>query len=172
MKNSKKVLVSLGVCIGVFAAVCVFALMAIGILLEIGYIPDTKVLIGSEVSKKSRQTLVDLKLIKPNEEILYFYSAGFLSVAEDGNFFTPERVVSYQDCDGEFSVSEARFSEILSIEVESKGGVFEDALLYIETTDKGGFYLLVSTEEGRDKLFIQDLRRVWSDSQVVSEPAN
>lgn len=144
----------------------------IGVLIETGVLPDSKVLRGSELSKRHRQVLVDLKLIRPDERIIYFYSAGLFSVAEDGNFFTPERVVSYENYEGEFSVSEATYSEILSIEVESEGGEFEDSILYIETTGEEDFYLLVSREDGKDKLFIQELRRIWQENREEAATAD
>ena len=169
MKNGNRILIGLAVGVGSVATICLCALMAIGLLLETGYIPDTKVLKGSELTKRDRQTLVDLNVLNPDEEILYFYSAGMLSIAEDGSFFTPERVVCYENYEGEFSVSQAKYSEIVSIKIESKGSYLEDCMLLIETSvDEDDFYLLVSTEDGRDKLFIEELRQRWRDSRQAA----
>ena len=165
MNTGKRVLVVSAVCVSSVVIFCFLALMAIGLLLETGYIPDTKVLKGSELTSKTRQTLVDLEVLKLGEEVLYFYSAGLMSVAEDGNFFTPERVVSYENREGEFSVSQAEYSEIVSITTDSEASYFEDGLILVETTGEDDFYLLVSSEDGRDKLFIQELRKRWRTGQ-------
>ena len=71
-----------------------FVLVGIGI--KMGVIPDTMVLSGKDLAPYTRAKLVSNDIILESDNIIYFYSEGFLSVIEVGQLLTEDRIVSYE----------------------------------------------------------------------------
>ncbi|MFQ5570486.1 MAG: hypothetical protein ACE5G0_12465 [Rhodothermales bacterium] len=139
--------------------------------------PETKALLGSELPASYREILVDDGYLRPEEEVLFFYSGGLLSIREDGNLLTNVRVVSYESYGGETYEADARYSEIADVSVSYGESWVEDTQIVVTTVEGEDIYLVVSIEEGRDKAFFRQLmsewrRRVPDDSVSADQPGH
>ena len=99
--------------------------------------------------------------LEPDEEVLYFYSAGLLSIREDGNLFTDRRVISYQELDGQLDLYDAAYDDITSINFTPSNNMFEDSTITINLTNGDWFVLFISTESNGDDTFYQKLHELW-----------
>jgi hypothetical protein len=140
------------------ASLPVVALVGLGMLMAGGVLPDSAVLTGDKVGARHIELLRSHDLLDPDETIVMFYSAGILSVLEDGNLLTDRRVVSYERVDEEIYLAEATYAEIAEIEILEQGGFFSETLI-LATTDEGDeILLLASTESDGDRRFVEELR--------------
>lgn len=119
--------------------------------------PPTRALRDSEVPSSYQATLVEAGVLEPQERIQFFYSAGFLSILEDGNLLTDKRVISYETLDGELYMASSFYPEIRTFDVAYSDSLLEDTIITISTSSGDEFMLIVSTEDGRDKEFVSDL---------------
>ena len=62
-----------------------------GFLSSVGVMPANEVVSGGKIPNLQIQTLINNGILKNNETIELFYSEGFLSVAEGGQFLTPTK---------------------------------------------------------------------------------
>ena len=76
-------------------------LIALGLLMDEGRIPNSAAVPGRELTATTLDFLHSEGLLGEDERILFFYADGFLSVRADGNFFTDRRAVSYWENDDE-----------------------------------------------------------------------
>ena len=146
---------------GAMAVVVFVVLIGLGGLIEAGVIPDSAAVPGDQLTDHQLNSLRDAGLVRPEEEILYFYSDGFFSILDDGNFFTNERVVSYAREDDSLLYESARFSEITDLGVEFADGFLENTNIVVTTADGREFLLWVSNESGRDSVFVRMLTDSW-----------
>lgn len=129
-------------------------------LLVLGTIsPSTAVLSGDEIARQDLGFLRGSHIVGEEEEIILFYSAGLLSIREDGNILTNERVISYEEIDGRIAIYEAPLAEIESIITAEKGDLLSDSLLLVTRRDGNSFYLYISTENDGDIRFLQEARK-------------
>ncbi len=127
----------------------------------IGYFPSGQVVPGSKLWANDIRFLREHDLLEPDEEVVYFYSTGLFSIADDGNILTNKRVISYwTDYEsGEDLRAFAHFNEIADIKVQWGSSSFlEDTELTITRTDSLALVLLLSPEGGKDKVFVRALR--------------
>jgi hypothetical protein len=151
--------ISLVLAFGLVAA----ATVTVTVLMETGHVPDTAAIPGEALPAATREFLVEQGLVEPDEQVLYFYSGGFLSLREDGNLFTDRRVISYfegEDGD-ELVVEQASYPEIADVLVEYKEGYLADSEVTIVRADGDSFLLLVCNEEGHDRRFVERLIETW-----------
>ena len=125
---------------------------------SLGVFPSTRVVQGSEMKASDLAFLVETGLISPDEEVLYFYSLGLFSIESDGQLLTDQRVISYwQDpITYEPVAASALFSEIADVETNWGAGL-TDTLVRITVSDGTEFFLVLSTEAGGDREFIDAL---------------
>ena len=144
-----------------FLALFSMPLIAFVTASSIGLIPSTQVTPGWMLWGPSQAFLEGAGVLAPDEEVFYFYSQGLLSFEEDGNILTDKRVISYWSDQetGELFMESAFFSEIRDKVVE-QGSWREPTVLTIVRHDGSEFVLALSTEEGRDKLFIRRLEQL------------
>jgi len=128
---------------------------------SIGLIPSTQVAPGWLVWGPSRSFLERSEIVEPGERVLYFYSQGLFSFADDGNLLTERRVISYwtDEETGQLFVENAIFSDIEDTEVEY-GNWLDPTVVTVVRRDSSRFVLALSTEEGRDKLFLRNLEKL------------
>ncbi|MHC4376774.1 MAG: hypothetical protein ACYS26_09280, partial [Planctomycetota bacterium] len=120
--------------------------------------PGTAVTAGEDLPDFEEELLLENQILEPGEQILYFYSLALTNYLDDGNVLTDRRVISYTMDTGKLGVSSATFDEILLIEPEYTEDAFGDTSLMVETEDEY-IYLFLSSEEGKDRLFIEELER-------------
>ncbi len=129
---------------------------------ELGFIPNTAVVTGDQLWQSDVKKMQRAGVIKPGDEIHYFYSDGFLSVMEDGNGITQRHVFSYwQEEDGSISSEIATFGDIESIDV-TPGKLTENTIISVQRKDGSDFLLYVSAEDSGDDRFIKALRNRMS----------
>ena len=148
--GKKKVVVGCASAVGISILVLLFV---INLALELGWIPDTVALPASKINPRHISKLAQMGIIKSGEKVYYFYSAGMFSISEDGNLFTDDRVISYQEFDGQFDVYEATYDEIASINLDTSGSWLDDSTITITLKDDSWFILIVSKEDDGDQKF-------------------
>lgn len=142
-------------------------LLLVVISSTLNIIPSTQVVLGNSISNDKREFIYDICELSENEEILYFYSGAMFSIKEDGNFFTQNNVVSYwesEEGDG-FYVEKAEYADITDVRVAYSKNLLEDTVVSIIRLDGSEFQLIVSSEEGKDKIFIKKLKSIWNAQQ-------
>ncbi len=150
-------------CLGASGFVVILSLglcLLLGFGLQSGYLAATEVLSGSKLPEHQRTEIVKIVNLRPGERILYYYCAGFV-VAEDGNLITNQRVISYEERDGETLVYEAEYDQIVDVEM-TRGSFTEDTVLKIIPANLDyDFFLLLSVENDGDQKFYQELLKQW-----------
>ena len=147
------------------ALVLILGLVTVGTLMETGLLPDSVILEGDKLSGRQLETLRSNGLLAPEEQIVLFYSDGLLSILEDGNFFTEDRVVSYQQTGDTLSVETARYDEIEAIEVDYGNGAFDYTRILVTTSDGWEFLLILPAEGEKDEEFVYQLKEAWQPGQ-------
>ncbi len=146
---------------GSVAVLGFFSLMALGLAMELGFLPDTAVVSGSELRPSTVELLRSHRVLGEDESIRYFYSEGLLSVLEGGNFFTNSRVVSYADLTGDAYFDSAPFEEVADIEIQYSESWLDDSVVTVYTDKGDSFFLIVSSEEKKDRVFFEALIETW-----------
>jgi hypothetical protein len=138
-------------------------LFVLTVLGAIGYFPSTAVTTGDQLWERDKQYLVESNLLGPDEEIIYFYSLGVFSIAEDGQFISDEYVTTYfQDPDdGETYMDFAAYENIEDIEVAWSESFFEDTVVTVTDADGFEFQLWLSAENDGDHRFVDALKERW-----------
>lgn len=148
--------------VGIIAAgivgVIIFALIVLGTMSQYGYIPNTKVERGEELSKRQHKIISEIVALKPTEQIKYYYSAGLFSYREDGNLITDSRIISYYIEDSEFLMNESEYSEIVDIDVEFSDSFLEDTVVHVWPDNEESFILLLCNEDKRDQEAVEYIK--------------
>lgn len=127
-------------------------------------IPSTQVVSGSKMWQRDVEFLRGTGLLEDNEEILYFYSQDRFDMKKDGNLLTDRKAVSYwKDSETDELLAEvARYEEIESVDTAYPESLLDDTVITVNRYDGSSFILVVSAEDGRDRLFVDELQsRVW-----------
>ncbi|WP_417384036.1 hypothetical protein [Gimesia sp.] len=141
------------------------SLFGLGLIAESGALVNSAVITGDQLSESDLQLLLDEGIIRPDETVLYFYSAGITSISDDGNLLTDKRVVSYERIEGVLEVYAAKYEDVAEVIIVEEGNFIDDTIVEINTTDDDVFLLLLSPLEEGDQTFINELR-----SRVPSKP--
>lgn len=144
----------------------IIILSSVGLTLmgKLGFVPDTKVVPGSELSDGTLEDLMAKGLLVEGESIQYFYSEDLTSFVDYGNFFTEDRIVSYEldESGEELLIYTATYQEVSDIQFLDAESSLEDAYIEIYTGEEDpSFYLVVSTEEDLDEVFFSELVKNW-----------
>ena len=131
-------------------AIVFFAAVLYG--LSSGRLASTEALPKGKIPARQVQEIANLVGLRPNEQILYFYSAA-MTVSGDGNLFTNERVVSYTTDYGPLEVFDADYDEIESATLTRSTTWLGDSTLDVLLKDGTTITLWVSAENDRDKDF-------------------
>ncbi|HMO66137.1 MAG TPA: hypothetical protein PKE47_13095, partial [Verrucomicrobiota bacterium] len=85
-------------------------LLAVGVFFTLRGVPEGLVT-GAETPRWIHRTLGRNEILEPGEAVLFFYSADFIGVRDDGNLLTDRRVLMWTtDTDeGGFELQAARF---------------------------------------------------------------
>ena len=138
-------------------------LVCFTIFLEIGYLPSTKVVSGNDLPQRQKTTLINNSIINKNDDILYFYSEGFLSILDGGQLITQDSLISYQkDEDHLLQIWEMKLNNIKNIELQEDGSTFSDSVYKIVGNDQSEYdflIILLSNENGGNTSFIDELTK-------------
>ena len=146
--------------VGIPVAFITLAFMGLGILTTTSVLPSTQVLAGSEMPSKDIALLTEKGVLYPDEKITYFYSAGFLSILEDGNVMTDTRLVVYVREDDGLQIYEMLFQDIATIDLIEQGDFFNDSVYEVTSFQEDAWIrLYLSTEDGGDVKFVEELRK-------------
>lgn len=145
-------------------------LLAYTVLTGMAVIPGNIVIEGNRLPGYVKNFLHEEGLLEPGEEVVYFYSMAFLDYRADGNYFTPNRVVSYWDDFDGFYVEEAAMTDIADIETNFSTGPLEDTMITVIRTNGTEVVLFVSPDEGGDRRFLQSLQEHWRRAVPAKEP--
>ncbi len=169
------------VLVGLVAAALIGSIV-LNVLTMMGYFPDTDVIYkGENMNQRHRKILEKNGIVHPDEEIIMFFSAGIFSVLEDGNLFTPSRVILYQKSDEEgletFSIP---FREIKSISMNTSNPSHQGfSMILVESDSESGrgFGIPVSQVENADAMFYEGLTNAWirvrpEAAAPVDDPGN
>lgn len=148
----------------------VLGVLALGVMTEVGALPDTAAVPRSEMRASTLEFLRAEELVEPDEVVLFFYSDGFLGLSEDGNYFTNRRVVSYWEEEDELRVESAGYHAISDLSLKSDDSLFGNSTIRVTRLDGSWFQLLVSNEDDRDDEFFELLELTWSERRN-GEPA-
>ena len=145
--------------IGVFVS-CLILFVT---LLEVGMIPDTEVMVGSELSSSTKTTLIDQRIISETDNIRYFYSTEMLSFSKEGQLVTDTSIISYSSTDvGIVQIWEMEFGAIDRVELVQEGSFLQDSIYKIYGNAQAEYEWIevwLSTENGGDKLFINEVEK-------------
>ena len=156
----------LGIGCAVLVGLLFVAASLLGLAIESGHLPDSVAQPAGKIPAPILSKLRELEIIEPGERVLYFYSAGLLSIEEDGNLFTESRVISYQLMEEELELAQATWSEIAEIEFEAAESGWDDSTITVHRTDGDRFVLWVSAMEGRDHDFHEKLVKTWESGRT------
>ncbi|MDE1466045.1 DUF4234 domain-containing protein [Spartinivicinus poritis] len=137
------------------------------VLSSINYFPSTSIISGNKMWDKDIEFLRKEKLLKNDEEIIYFYSAGLLSIAEDGQFISNCCIVSYSQNteDSTLSGYYAYYENIKDISVTWSSSPVDDTVVTIYENDGSEFEAWLSSENKGDKIFVEELKKRWKASK-------
>lgn len=154
--------------VGIPIALPILALIFVGLLSVIGFLPGTRVLETHQVFEKDSKALVEHGVLNPSDKIDYFYSWGLTSVLEGGTVLTGDRIVMYIPGDAEeLEVYEILYSDIANIEMIEKGDAFTDSVYLISSSRPDDWISIpLSTENAGDTKFINFLKQKTANTQV------
>ena len=160
------------------ASLIVAFLLLLALYTAIGLTPDSRVAAGDELSDYAKQSLYDAGIVTNDDTIHYYYSEDIFRFDEYGNLFTDTHVISYEQdyYTDERITYKASYDEISDIEFEKTDSVLEDSYIKITVNAAYDFYLAVSSEEGGDQLFYDELVQTWHakrhpENELEPEPA-
>ncbi|MCG8426306.1 MAG: hypothetical protein MI754_02980, partial [Chromatiales bacterium] len=129
---------------------------------EVGVMPNEAVVKGGWILDYDIKFMQRRGILKPNDEVDYFYSDAFMFVSDDGNGFTQRHVFSYwKDENDLFEKEQAEYSEIQDIQVDWASEFGENSTVTIIRKDGSEFLLFVSNMDRKDKLFVRALKKRW-----------
>lgn len=142
-------------------------LLAGSVFFTLRGVPE-RLVTGPETPRWILRTLERNKILEPGEEVLFFYSADFIGVRDDGNLLTDRRVLMWttDTDDGGFELQAARFEELEALVFTPSPDAATEALLEVHCRPRPGavvegrrFYLYLSSDNDAARRFLDELRR-------------
>ena len=129
--------------------------------------PSTAVVAGADVTAGELAFLREEGLLEPDEQVLYFYSTGLLSIRGEGVMATDLGVTSYwtDPVTEELSAAYLPYSDIDDIETNPSTHPLEDTVVRITGADGFWFMFYLSAEGGGDQRFLEEVHRRMSQTQ-------
>jgi hypothetical protein len=134
----------------------IFAFAGIGM-----FGPSTAVVPGADVRTGDLAYLRDSGLLEDNEELLYFYSPGFLSIEGVGVLATDWGVTSYwtDPISEELGAAFLAYGDIEQIETNAGADVWGNTVVRVTGRDGSWFVFVLSSEGGGDAAFVEEIER-------------
>jgi len=131
------------------------------------FMPSNSVFSQSDIMEYDMKYLYRKNVVPVDETIHYFYSDAFLSIRDDGNGFTDNRIFSYwQDDDEGFQLENVVFTDIKDISVKYAEEEDGNTIITITRFDDTNFKLFVSSINAGDKQFVDKLTALWQSVKV------
>ncbi|HEX5055651.1 MAG TPA: DUF3857 domain-containing transglutaminase family protein [Gammaproteobacteria bacterium] len=127
---------------------------------EAGLLPSESVIPGNKLLHFNLKFLQRKGVVRPEDEIRYFYSDALLSMREDGSGFSDRHVFSYWVDEGRFFLESASYDEIKDLKV-TWGGWNSPTAVEVIRKDDSRFTLYAATSGRKDKLFVDTLLERW-----------
>ena len=156
-KKTSKIWYYVGIPIGAI-------LMGLSVLvgaITVGYLPNTFVQSGDEISEFGYSSLIDAQIISEVDKVKYIY-VDSMTWAVSGQLLTQDSLVLYYpDDDGSLEVFVMPYESItkVSLDEQMSDGWFSDGVYSFETFDSSGTFWL-SIEDGGAAKFIAELNRM------------
>jgi hypothetical protein len=134
----------------------IFAFAGIGM-----FGPSTAVVPGADVRTGDLAYLRDSGLLEDDEELLYFYSPGFLSMEGVGVLATDWGVTSYwtDPISEELGAAFLAYGDIEQIETNAGADVWGNTVVRVTGRDGSWFVFVLSSEGGGDAAFVEEIER-------------
>jgi hypothetical protein len=134
----------------------IFAFAGIGM-----FGPSTAVVPGADVRTGDLAYLRDSGLLEDDEELLYFYSPGFLSIEGVGVLATDWGVTSYwtDPISEELGAAFLAYGDIEQIETNAGADVWGNTVVRVTGRDGSWFVFVLSSEGGGDAAFVEEIER-------------
>lgn len=146
---------------GLSVVLLIIAALTIAVLMETAVLPSAILLEGDDIPTKYTSLLRDNGILKPGETLLMFYSTGLLSILEEGNVLTNQRVISYWQEDGELLIYAISIQEIDQTIVVAEGTTWTDTVVHIFGKEQDDWFnLFLPAENEDDKRFLARLARM------------
>lgn len=157
--------------LGIPIAILLFVAVGIGLLSEVGILPATAVIDGSELSHHDSALLISQGIVESDETVELFYSAGLTSIRDEGNLLTDKRIISYERAGGELIVYATPIENVADIKIVQKGDFINVTIIEVWTFDGDGFRLFLSAEGNGDELFINKItKRIGQTHNQALQP--
>ena len=133
-------------------------------LSSLNILPSAQVVPGDKLWASDVEFLKEINVLSEDEKIVYFNSYGLFSIKGGGTFFTDKRVVAYWEDPpfwGELVVEMAAYNDIAHVK-QGSTDLFGTIEIKITRTDGSWFFIVISSEGGKDKDFVSALRSRWS----------
>jgi len=139
-------------------------LLGLTLVSESSLLPNDAVVTQADIMTSDMKFLHRKKIVPPEEKINYFYSDAFLTIRDDGNGFTDKRIFSYWlDENDQFQSEMVSFEKVKDIKVEYAEDPDSNTIITVTRLDNSDFMLFVSAVDARDKLFVNELRKIWQE---------
>ena len=139
----------------------ILAAPLLGLLIagDAGLFPSDEVQPGSALSSADRAFLQEA-ILKHGEDVLYFQAEYPFSRWDAGSLLTDQRVVAFrrEPDTGKVHVQSATFSSIRSVTIEV-GSALDVTSVRVDKRSGAALVLRLSTSEGGDRLFVDELGR-------------
>jgi len=133
-------------------------LILFAILSNTPLLPSSTVITQENIFNRDLEYLYRKKILPADETIRYFYSDAVFSIRNDGNGFTDHRVFSYWlDETDNLNSEVATFDNVKNIQVKYAKDEKSNTIVTITRSDDSEFILIISADEGKDKLFVSKL---------------
>lgn len=126
--------------------------------------PETKIYAGNEVPARFTDTMKQLQVLEPGEQIRYFYSDALKDIKQGFYFVSDRKVVVYIESAAK-PTTVVKFDQIADAEISPSDSTWVDGSITLTLKDGTIVGFPVSSEQGRDKLFFKAIQESMPKGQ-------
>lgn len=156
MKNFKWGYLFAGGCL----VMCFLGVVLFAVLVYIGEnSPETRVLTKTEIPAEYVEGMEAIGVLDSGENIIFFYSNGFLDFKEGFYLLTDRHVILYSK-DWNPPLEKVALPSIVKVDLARETSFFEDSTLFLETDTDNEYWLPLSSEKEGDIRFKERLLKL------------
>jgi hypothetical protein len=142
-------------------AVVAFGALALPLAIVGTVGPASAVVRGDDLSAPRLEYLQDIGALGEDDDLLYFYSAGFVSIRNTGVVISDRGVTSYwiDPVTEEMDSASLTYAQMAAVEVNPASSVLRDTVVRISASDGSWFMFTLSPEGGLDREAIEEIER-------------